>query len=74
MLYKILDSISYKILNIKVWWIYAWCVFMTSLSLIVLFSGQYTMELYYATLMNIGTPIGFYIAVQYYKARYFKQV
>ena len=66
----ILDSITYRIITVKPWVIYTWMIFMTSLSLIVLFSGQYTSDLYYATMLNIGTPIAGYIAIQYYKFKY----
>lgn len=72
MVYRILDFISWRILNIKVWWIYTWMIFMTSLSVILLFSGQLTTELYYATMLNIATPMIIYIAIQYYKRTYIK--
>lgn len=69
-MYQILDFISKIILSIKAWHVFVWTVFMTSLALIVLFSGQYTTELYYGTLLNIGVPIGGYIAIQRYKFKY----
>lgn len=43
---------------------------MTSLSVIVLLEGQYTTELYYGTMINIGAPICAYLGIQYYKKKY----
>jgi hypothetical protein len=70
MIESIFNSVAYRIITIKIWVIYLWIGFMAGLSLIVLFSGQYTTDLYYGTMINIGAPIGAYIFIQHYKKKY----
>lgn len=65
-----LDKITSFILNFKAKYVMVWILFILSLSLILLFSGQYTTQLYYATMLDIGLPILGYLAIQYYKYKF----
>lgn len=65
-----LDKISSFILNFKAKYVMVWILFILSLSLILLFTGQYTTDLYYASMFDIGIPIAGWLGIQYYKYKF----